>query len=104
MDLQGTMRCDESMVRALGWHELLGHAHRSLDVARHYADLDSRQFTKAPRCALQSMASAESAERFLELRGVLRFTTEAVASSDIIRDSHSSILDVPFTEVSGAAF
>lgn len=47
VDLKGTMRSGERMVKVFGWHESLGHAHRILDVARHYADLDAKQLSEA---------------------------------------------------------
>lgn len=41
VDLRGTMKAGERMVKLLAWHETLGHARRILDVAALYADLDS---------------------------------------------------------------
>lgn len=40
-DEQGTMQGGQNMVKVLCWYETLGHACRLLDVARHYAKLDS---------------------------------------------------------------
>ncbi len=42
VDLQGTMKAGERMIKLLAWHETLGHAKRILDVADLYADLDAR--------------------------------------------------------------
>ena len=39
-DLKGTMKAGSRMAKVLGWHETLGHAHRVLDVARIYHQLD----------------------------------------------------------------
>lgn len=40
VDLRGTLRAGERMIKLLAWHETLGHARRILDVAACYADLD----------------------------------------------------------------
>ncbi len=40
VDLQGTLRAGERLVKIIGWHETLGHARRILDLAGLYADLD----------------------------------------------------------------
>lgn len=42
VDLQGTMKAGERMVKLLAWHETFGHAKRILEVAGLYADLDSQ--------------------------------------------------------------
>ena len=49
VDLQGTMKAGDRMVKLLAWHETLGHARRILDVAGLYADLDSRDADAAAR-------------------------------------------------------
>lgn len=41
VDLQGTLRAGERLVKLLAWHETLGHARRILDLAAHYAELDA---------------------------------------------------------------
>ena len=41
VDLQGTLRAGERMVKLLAWHETLGHARRILDVAACYAGVDA---------------------------------------------------------------
>lgn len=41
VDLQGTLRSGERLVKVLGWHESLGHARSILDLAFLYASLDS---------------------------------------------------------------
>jgi glyceraldehyde 3-phosphate dehydrogenase len=47
VDLRGTMKAGERMVKLLAWHETLGHARRVLDVAGMYADLDAAQHKEA---------------------------------------------------------
>lgn len=47
VDLRGTLRAGERLVKLLAWHETLGHAHRILDVAACYAQLD-RQAARPP--------------------------------------------------------
>lgn len=42
-DVQGTMRAGKHFLKTLGWYETRGHAARLLDVARLYAELDSRE-------------------------------------------------------------
>jgi glyceraldehyde 3-phosphate dehydrogenase len=42
VDLRGTMKAGERMVKLLAWHETFGHARRILDVADLYANLDAR--------------------------------------------------------------
>ncbi len=48
VDLQGTMKAGKRMVKLLFWHESLAHAHRILDVAGTYADLDEAKQKEAP--------------------------------------------------------
>lgn len=48
VDLQGTMKAGKRMVKMLFWHESLAHAHRILDVAETYADLDAAERRKTP--------------------------------------------------------
>ena len=45
VDLQGTLRAGDKLMKLLAWHETLGHARRILDVAAHYAALDAEQTT-----------------------------------------------------------
>ena len=45
VDLQGTLKAGEKLMKLLAWHEILGHANRILDVAAHYAALDAEQMT-----------------------------------------------------------
>jgi glyceraldehyde 3-phosphate dehydrogenase len=40
VDLQGSMQAGSRMLKLLGWHETLGHAHRILDVVASYDRLD----------------------------------------------------------------
>jgi glyceraldehyde 3-phosphate dehydrogenase len=40
-DIMGTMRLGRGMLKMLGWHDALGHARAILDVAGHYATLQS---------------------------------------------------------------
>lgn len=42
-DTQGTEKAGKHTIKAIGWHENLGHAARLLDVVRLYADLDARE-------------------------------------------------------------
>ena len=42
VDLKGTLKAGERLVKLLAWHESLGHARRTLDLAALYADLDAR--------------------------------------------------------------
>ena len=41
VDLQGTQRAGEKLVKLLAWHETLGHAMRILDLIACYAELDA---------------------------------------------------------------
>lgn len=41
MDLKATLKAGSRLVKVIGWHESLGHAGRILDLAAHYAELDS---------------------------------------------------------------
>jgi glyceraldehyde 3-phosphate dehydrogenase len=41
-DAQGTEKAGSRLIKAIGWHENLGHAARLLDVVRLYAALDAR--------------------------------------------------------------
>ena len=41
VDMQGTLRSGERLVKVLGWHESLGHSRSILDLASLYASLDS---------------------------------------------------------------
>ena len=41
VDLKGTMKAGDNLIKLLGWHESLGHAHRVLDVVKHYTDLSA---------------------------------------------------------------
>ena len=43
VDLQGTLKAGERLIKVLAWHESLGHAQRILDLAALYADLDAQQ-------------------------------------------------------------
>ena len=43
VDLQGTMQASATIIKLLGWHEGLGHAHRILDVAALYGELDQSE-------------------------------------------------------------
>lgn len=42
-DTQGTEKAGKHTLKAIGWHENLGHAARLLDVVRLYAALDARE-------------------------------------------------------------
>ena len=42
VDLKGTLKAGERLVKLLAWHESLGHARRILDLAALYADLDAQ--------------------------------------------------------------
>jgi glyceraldehyde 3-phosphate dehydrogenase len=42
-DTQGTIKAGNNTIKALGWHENLGHAARLLDVLRLYAALDAQE-------------------------------------------------------------
>ncbi len=42
VDLQGTLRAGERLVKLLAWHETLGHARRILDLAARYGELDAK--------------------------------------------------------------
>ena len=42
VDLKGTLKAGRRLVKLLAWHESLGHARRTLDLAALYADLDAR--------------------------------------------------------------
>ena len=48
IDLQGTLAAGEKLTKVLAWHETLGHARRTLDVAALYAKVDSATTTGAP--------------------------------------------------------
>ena len=48
VDLQGTLRAGERMVKLLAWHETLGHARRILDVAACYAGVDGEAAEARP--------------------------------------------------------
>ena len=48
IDLQGTLAAGEKLTKVLAWHETLGHARRTLDVAALYAKVDSETTTGAP--------------------------------------------------------
>ncbi|NKB32811.1 MAG: glyceraldehyde-3-phosphate dehydrogenase [Pseudomonadales bacterium] len=41
VDLLGCMKAGTSLVKIMGWHSSLGHAHRILDVLTSYTELDS---------------------------------------------------------------
>jgi glyceraldehyde 3-phosphate dehydrogenase len=41
-DTQGTEKAGKHIIKAIGWHENLGHAARLLDVVRLYAQLDAQ--------------------------------------------------------------
>ena len=43
VDLKGTLRAGEKLMKLLAWHEILGHARRILDVAAYYAGLDAAE-------------------------------------------------------------
>lgn len=43
VDLDGTMKAADSIIKVIGWHETLGHARRILDVAALYARLDAQR-------------------------------------------------------------
>lgn len=43
VDLKGTLKAGERLVKLLAWHESLGHARRTLDLAALYANLDARE-------------------------------------------------------------
>ncbi|MAI42028.1 MAG: glyceraldehyde 3-phosphate dehydrogenase NAD-binding domain-containing protein [Candidatus Azotimanducaceae bacterium] len=43
VDLLGTMKAGDRMIKMLAWHETLGHSRRILDVVDVYAGLDSDQ-------------------------------------------------------------
>ena len=43
VDLKGTLKAGERLVKLLAWHESLGHAQRTLDLAALYARLDARE-------------------------------------------------------------
>ncbi|MFT5210995.1 MAG: glyceraldehyde 3-phosphate dehydrogenase [Flavobacterium sp.] len=47
VDLLGTMLAGKSMVKLLGWHESLAHAHRILDVVACYSDLEPKGMLEA---------------------------------------------------------
>lgn len=42
-DARGTIKAGDTIVKALGWYETLGHAARLLDVVRLYAELDAEE-------------------------------------------------------------
>jgi glyceraldehyde 3-phosphate dehydrogenase len=42
-DARGTIKAGDTIVKALGWYETLGHAARLLDVVRLYAQLDRKE-------------------------------------------------------------
>lgn len=46
-DTKGTLKAGEHFIKTLGWYETRGHAARLLEVARLYADLDSREGSAA---------------------------------------------------------
>ena len=41
VDLKGTMKAGQRLIKVLGWHESLGHARRILDLAALYGTLDA---------------------------------------------------------------
>jgi len=43
VDLKGTMKAGNNIIKLLAWHESLGHANRVLDLVKLYADLDARR-------------------------------------------------------------
>ena len=47
VDLKGTLKAGERLVKLLAWHESLGHARRILDLAALYAVLDAQQAREA---------------------------------------------------------
>ena len=47
VDLLGTMLAGSRMVKLLGWHESLAHAHRILDVVATYAELTPKGMLEA---------------------------------------------------------
>ena len=51
VDMQGTLRAGERLVKLLAWHETLGHARRILDLVAHYAELDAGAEQGAAQCA-----------------------------------------------------
>jgi glyceraldehyde 3-phosphate dehydrogenase len=48
-DMQGTEKAGKHIIKAIGWHENLGHAARLLDVVRLYAKLDEQATTAAAK-------------------------------------------------------
>lgn len=51
VDMQGTLRAGERLVKLLAWHETLGHARRILDLVACYAELDAGAGQGAAQCA-----------------------------------------------------
>lgn len=43
VDLKGTMKAGQRLIKVLAWHESLGHARRILDLAAWYSALDAAQ-------------------------------------------------------------
>src|SRR5690606_8380077 len=42
-DTKATLKAGSHIIKAIGWHENLGHAARLLDVVRLYANLDANR-------------------------------------------------------------